>query len=84
MVCANHQTRHIAEVQKIDHQREHFASLSLNMYTLAKSVRLSSQPVYQDYCPMKKAYWLSAEKEIRNPYYGNQMLSCGSITNTLN
>jgi len=50
----SYDARHIAEVQKIDHQREHFASLSLNMYSLAKSVRLSNQPVYEDYCPMKK------------------------------
>jgi len=27
----SYDARHIAEVQKIDHQREHFASLSLNM-----------------------------------------------------
>jgi uncharacterized protein DUF3347 len=75
--------RHISEVQKIDHQREHFASLSLNMYKLAKAVRLSVQPVYQEYCPMKKSYWLSNEPEIKNPYFGKQMLTCGSITNTI-
>ncbi|HZK64969.1 MAG TPA: DUF3347 domain-containing protein [Puia sp.] len=33
--------RQIAEVEKIDHQREHFANLSLNMYTLAKSAKLT-------------------------------------------
>jgi hypothetical protein len=80
----SYDTRHIAEVQKIEHQREHFASLSINMYSLAKSVRLSAWPVYEDYCPMKKAYWLSEEKEIKNPYYGSQMPDCGDITNTLN
>jgi hypothetical protein len=79
----SYDVRHIAEVSKIEHQREHFASLSLNMYKLAKSVKLSSQPVYEDYCPMKKAYWLSTESEIRNPYYGSQMLSCGKLINTL-
>jgi Protein of unknown function (DUF3347) len=79
----SYDARHISEVRKIEHQREHFASLSLNMYTLAKSVRLSGKPVYEDYCPMKKAYWLSAEAEIRNPYFGNQMPDCGSVKNTL-
>jgi Protein of unknown function (DUF3347) len=80
----SYDTRHIAEVQKIDHQREHFASLSLNMYTLAKSAKLTSQPVYEDYCPMKKAYWLSEEAIIKNPYFGTQMPTCGKVTNTLN
>jgi hypothetical protein len=75
--------RHIAEVQNIEHQREHFASLSLNMYTLAKSVSLSKQPVYEDYCPMKKAYWLTSEAEIKNPYFGEQMPDCGEIKHKL-
>lgn len=30
-------SRHISEVNKIDHQREHFANLSNNLYTLLKS-----------------------------------------------
>jgi hypothetical protein len=79
----SYDARHIAEVQKIDHQREHFASLSLNMYTLAKSAKLSSQPVYEDYCPMRKAYWLSNETAIKNPYFGSQMPGCGEVKNTI-
>lgn len=79
----SYDARHISEVQKIDHQREHFASLSLNMYALAKSIKLSGQPIYEDYCPMKKAYWLSADEEIKNPYFGTQMLTCGEIKHKL-
>ena len=76
--------RHISEVQDVSHQREHFSSLSNNMYTLAKAVKLSTGPVYQDYCPMQKAYWLSKDKEIKNPYYGSQMLTCGKVEKTIN
>jgi len=75
--------RHISEVQDISHQREHFANLSLNMYTLAKTAKISATPVYEDYCPMQKAYWLSKDKEIKNPYYGSQMLTCGKVQNTI-
>ena len=75
--------RHISEVQDIAHQREHFAALSLNMYALAKGVKISSAPVYEEYCPMKKSYWLSKEKDIKNPYYGSQMLTCGKVANTI-
>ncbi|PWU05054.1 MAG: hypothetical protein C5B52_00375 [Bacteroidetes bacterium] len=75
--------RHISEVKNLDHQREHFASLSSNMYLLAKKVKLTDKPVYQDYCPMKKSYWLSTEADIKNPYYGKQMLNCGDIKETL-
>jgi uncharacterized protein YicC (UPF0701 family) len=74
----------IAATKDINKQRDLFAGLSQNLYALAKEVKVSEQPVYQDYCPMKKMYWLSAEKNIRNPYYGNTMLTCGSITATIN
>lgn len=74
---------HIAESEELNHQRGHFASLSLNISTLAKAVKLSTQPVYQEYCPMKKAYWLSSESAIKNPYYGNAMLTCGKVSDTI-
>lgn len=74
---------HISENKEIKHQREHFAKFSQNMFALAKSVKLTEDPIYEAYCPMKKAYWLSNEKAIKNPYYGSAMLTCGSIKETL-
>ena len=74
---------HISESKDIAHQREHFSSLSNNIYKLAKAVKLSAEPVYQQYCPMKKMYWLSSEAAIKNPYYGKMMLTCGKVTETL-
>jgi len=67
----------------IKKQRERFASLSNNMVELAKTKKLSPEPAYIQYCPMKKASWLSNDKVIKNPYYGNAMLSCGSVKETL-
>jgi len=75
--------RHISESKDVEHQREHFATFSANFYKLAKAVKLSGQPVYYDYCPMKKTYWLSASKDIKNPYYGKQMLTCGKVSETI-
>lgn len=64
-------------------QRVSFAGLSQSMIDLFKIVSVKESSLYVDYCPMKKAYWLSTEKTIRNPYYGNAMLSCGSIKETI-
>lgn len=61
-------------------QRNAFSVLSDVFYTLAKEADLSVSPVYRQYCPMQKKYWLSSEKEIRNPYYGSTMLTCGNVT----
>ena len=67
---------------KIAHQREHFDMLSQDMYDLVKSFK-PNQTLYKDHCPMyndkKGAFWLSEVKEIKNPYYGKKMLTCGSV-----
>ncbi|MBK9510932.1 MAG: DUF3347 domain-containing protein [Cytophagaceae bacterium] len=82
-------TKIIADAQKIANsndlkkQRETFQSLSDNFYVMAKGVKLSSEPIYQQYCPMKKAAWLSSESAVKNPYYGSSMLTCGKVTDTL-
>ena len=73
----------IAESKDMRHQREHFAGFSTNMYALAKAVKLTTDPVYYTYCPMKKAHWLSSESIIKNPYFGNAMLTCGTVEETL-
>lgn len=73
----------IFQSKDIKLQREKFATLSSNMFELAKTVKLSAEPVYQQYCPMKKASWLSNDKAIKNPYYGSAMLTCGSVKTTL-
>lgn len=74
---------HIGESAAIAHQREHFASLSKNMYTVIKELKANASPVYMQYCPMKKASWLSESEEIKNPYYGKSMSECGKVTETL-
>lgn len=76
-------SRHISESDAIDHQREHFTSLSKNMYEVVKGLKLNSTTIYEQYCPMKKATWLSETSAVKNPYYGKQMLTCGKTTETL-
>lgn len=75
--------KHINENKEIAHQRSHFAKLSNNMYALVFNFKANETEAYLQYCPMKKSSWLSDKKEIRNPYYGNKMLDCGSVKATL-
>ena len=74
---------HINETQDIKHQRDHFSDLSANLWEVLKSFRVNEKPAYQQYCPMEKAYWVSAEKAVKNPYYGKKMLTCGKVNATL-
>jgi hypothetical protein len=77
---------HINETKDASHQRDHFTTLSKNMYELMK-VAKQEAPIYYQHCPMyndgKGADWLSKENAIKNPYYGSQMLSCGKTIETI-
>jgi hypothetical protein len=79
-------TEHIEETKDASHQREHFTSLSTNMYALMK-VSKQETPVYYQHCPManngKGANWLSKENAIKNPYFGSQMMTCGKTVETI-
>lgn len=84
---AKEHAEHIGDnAGKLEHQREHFAILSKDINDLLKTFP-AGQKLYQDFCPMyndgKGAIWLSETKEIKNPYYGNKMLTCGSMKKEL-
>lgn len=71
----------IGKTTDVETQREQFEMLSTSMITLAKATKPAK--AYVQFCPMaaegKGASWLSDKKEVRNPYYGDKMLKCGSV-----
>lgn len=74
---------HISEnASKIEHQREHFEILSKDVEDLIRTFG-GGQKLYKDFCPMandkKGAFWISETKEIKNPYLGKEMPTCGDI-----
>jgi hypothetical protein len=79
---AKEQAEHIVK-SPIDHQREHFETLSTDVTDLITLLG-TDKTLYQDYCPMAKASWLSETKDIKNPFYGSKMLTCGSVKNQIN
>jgi hypothetical protein len=74
---------HISQSNDIAHQREHFGSLSSNLYELLKSFKNNDEALYKQYCPMAKKYWISESAAIKNPYYGKSMSDCGVTKETL-
>ncbi|WP_293954139.1 MULTISPECIES: DUF3347 domain-containing protein [unclassified Sphingobacterium] len=77
----------IAQTKDVAKQRMTFASLSNALHEILKVSKLDG-PIYYQHCPMydngKGAQWLSKENAIKNPFYGAQMISCGSTVETLN
>jgi Protein of unknown function (DUF3347) len=66
----------------IKQQRVQFVTMSESVYELVKNFG-AGRPLYHDYCPMARedqgAMWISEMKEIKNPYFGDQMLTCGTV-----
>lgn len=70
----------ISKTTDLSKQRTAFAALSVALWKIIELSESIKGKVYYQYCPMKKAYWLSLEPGIKNPYYGSSMLSCGNIS----
>ncbi|SHM65504.1 Protein of unknown function [Chitinophaga jiangningensis] len=66
----------------IAHQREHFAQMSEDVYALVQGFG-GGQPLYHDFCSMynndKGGMWLSETADIKNPYFGSKMPTCGTV-----
>lgn len=79
-------TKRIANTDDINQQREAFSTLTTKMGAILEGA-LSSGEVYKLYCPMafegKGDYWYANSKDIRNPYFGAQMLKCGRVEETI-
>jgi len=78
-------SKKLAGSKDLKSQRKAFAELSNAMEPLLTG-KLESGKIYKDFCPMalgKGAYWLSSTEDIRNPYYGSQMLTCGKVAEVI-
>lgn len=79
--------QHIEHLGDIKAIRGKFISISNLMIAIAESFAPLSTAIYIQNCPMadsnKGADWLSLDKEIQNPYFGESMLSCGENTKTI-
>jgi membrane fusion protein, copper/silver efflux system len=83
----------IAELNKIttakdvEAARKHFKPFSAQMVALARAFGPFGETVYVQHCPMADnnsgADWLSLDEKILNPYFGEKMLKCGKVTQTI-
>lgn len=84
----NSSLKAISEANAIDAQRKSFATFSETLYQSVKAFGIGGEEAYYQYCPMANdnqgAYWLSDSKKIRNPYFGDKMMTCGSVKETIN
>jgi len=78
----------ISNSRDIKVQRNSFLVLGKSFSEAINTFGIDSdnKPIYLEFCPMankdKGGYWLSFEKEIKNPYFGKAMMSCGEVKAT--
>jgi Cu(I)/Ag(I) efflux system membrane fusion protein len=80
-------TRSIKNAETLQAQRNSFIQLSEAIIDMVQNFRNQESKLYVQFCPMadanQGAFWLSSEKQIRNPYYGESMLTCGEVREEL-
>ncbi|MCM4156630.1 DUF3347 domain-containing protein [Gramella sp. AN32] len=76
----------MADTDDLETQRKLFAEFTELAGPMFEEA-LSGGTIYKKFCPMafnkKGAYWYADVSEIKNPYFGEKMLNCGSVKKTI-
>ena len=76
----------IINAETLIQKRDKFVVLNENMVAIVGVINDLNPTLYVQRCPMandsKGAVWLSTSQEIKNPYYGEAMMNCGSVIKT--
>jgi uncharacterized protein YdbL (DUF1318 family) len=77
----------LAGEKDIEAQRKSFQMISDATYDLVRTIRFDKEVVYHQFCPMAfndaGAYWLSSTADVKNPYFGKKMLTCGEVKDSI-
>lgn len=77
----------IRAVADVGQQRQQFEYISDVMIGLVRAFGSQQKQVYVQHCPMafndRGADWLAYEDQILNPYFGDQMLRCGVVQDSI-
>ena len=75
--------RKLANEQDIEAQRRQFLFVSELMIQHVRALGSGSNALYVQYCPMafnnQGGDWVSRQREVLNPYFGEAMLRCGVV-----
>ncbi len=73
----------VTATKNINKQRKIVQELSVKFWDLAPKFKAEDTALYLQVCPMTGAVWTSDSKEIKNPYYPKNMLTCGEVKASL-
>ncbi len=77
----------ITTLTDVEEQRKQFGFFSEALIKSIKVFGIPEDTYYVQHCPMafdnEGADWLSDVEEIRNPYFGDKMMKCGTVKATI-
>jgi|AntRauTorckE6833_2_1112554.scaffolds.fasta_scaffold18033_2 Cu(I)/Ag(I) efflux system membrane fusion protein len=77
----------ISNESDVERQRELFVDLTSNIEMMVNAFGVKGISMYKQHCPMAfndtGANWFSSERKIMNPYFGDRMLHCGTVEQTI-
>ncbi|MEM1122130.1 MAG: efflux RND transporter periplasmic adaptor subunit [Bacteroidota bacterium] len=83
----NKHSAKIAKIEEVEKQRKQFQGITKLLIPVLQAFGVEGTTIYIQHCPMafdnRGADWLSTEEQIRNPYFGDRMMKCGSVTGTI-
>ena len=76
--------QHIKHFKTLEEFRKSLNQISESIITMEMEFKPNNETLYIFHCPMannnKGGDWISTTKEVKNPYYGKAMLTCGEIS----
>ena len=80
-------SKKITELDDVEAQRKQFGFLSTALINSIEAFGATGQSLFVQYCPMafdnEGGNWISLEEGIKNPYFGDKMMKCGSVKKDL-
>lgn len=80
-------SRGITDDTDIEDARKKFSNISVLLIDIMDATKSYDDKLYVMKCPMAtvgdSAVWLSKNKKVLNPYYGDKMLNCGFVKREL-
>ena len=67
---------------RVEADEDRAFALARPIEALARPSREKYGKIYIFHCQMSKGDWLQASEDMKNPYYGFEMLKCGKLVGT--
>jgi hypothetical protein len=74
---------HLHHYRDIESFRKGYKKVSNEIISMIKLTGHVKEGLHHMYCSMADGHWIQDNKKLLNPYYGQSMLRCGDVKESL-